>query len=643
MKFNRTMKQFIFSFLLVFAGSFAAFGQKYTETQLRDKLDSLGLRNAGLNNTVQLNISGLPLYEFVYSVGLENNLNITIDPSLNQTISYNFFDAKVKDILVFLYVNFELEYDFVGSIISVKKRTIKKETPVVRSTSKDIDVKFNKANEFLSMNLQNDTLWKVLEKVTVLSDKNFVINPEIRNKQVNAFFQNRPYEEVLDMFVKGNGLTLTKEKEGFYSIGIDSPKTANNGTSNSNQATNSGSRTQGNTKDFTLVKNSMGTLDVFANNIDLIEIVKAAAQELNQHYVLHSTVDGKANLELKNVSFDELLNNLFMTTKYNFSEKERIYVIGERKMEGVRKTEVIRMENRTIENVKTAIPKELLTDLDVAEFLELNALIVSGSDRGITELKAFLSSIDIVVPMIQIDVMLIFSSKSNTLKTGMEAGLKDQPTTTGGTIFPGLDVNMGASTINAILNAISGFGVLNLGQVTENFYASLSALETNNIIDIESTPKISTLNGQKASISIGETTYYQETQVNVQTSVTQQGVVQSKVWKSIDANLSVNIQPFVSSDEQITLTIKVDQKDFAGKADPSSPPNMTTQTFESMVRVKNGEVILLGGLEKKKNNNSGSGVPFLSRIPIIKWLFSGRSSEKSKSKLHILIKSTVTY
>jgi type IV pilus assembly protein PilQ len=99
----------------------------------------------------------------------------------------------------------------------------------------------------------------------------------------------------------------------------------------------------------------------------------------------------------------------------------------------------------------------------------------------------------------------------------------------------------------------------------------------------------------------------------------------------------------VSADEYVTLTISVEQDDFSGKVDPSSPPNISTQTLESLVRVKNGEVILLGGLERKKNNDSGSGVPWISRIPIIKWFFSSRLKEKEKSKLHILIRPTVTY
>ena len=641
MNFTFKKGNFILAFILAFVTSISVFGQNYTEDQLKTKLDSMSLKSAGLNNPIQLSISGLPLFEFIYSLGYENNLNITIDPSVNQATSYNCLDAKVKDVLVFLYMNFELEYEFTGSIIAVKKRVIIKPKAIV-VPSKQLDIAYNSANEFLSLNLVKDTLWKVIEKITVLTDKNFVISPDIRDKQVSAFFQNRPYEQVLDMLVKANGLVLLKEKEGLFTISSDVAKPSTTGN-NSNTANGGTPKQKANSADFILTKNNVGNLDVFANNIDIIEILKAAAAELNSRYVFHSTVEGKANLDLKNVSFDQLLSYLFSTTKYNYFETDNVYVIGELKMEGIRKSELIRLENRTVENVLKAIPKELMADLNISEFLELNGLIVSGSDRAITELKGFLKSLDIVVPMIQIDVMLLFSNKSANVKTGIEAGIKAAPTTTSGTLFPGLDVQLGASTINNILTTINGFGILNFGQVTENFYASLSALESNNIIEIQSTPKLATLNGQKASISIGETTYYQETQVNVSTSVTQQGVLQSKVWKDIKANLTVNIQPSVSSDEQITLTIKVTQDDFAGKIDPSSPPNMTTQTFESMVRVKNGEVILLGGLEKKKDNNSGSGVPFLSRIPVLKWLFSSRASEKAKSKLHILVKATVTY
>lgn len=629
------MKMSKYIIVLFIGFSFFGQAQKYTEPELRILLDSLSKKYKGYNNALQLNVTSLALSELVNSVALENSLNISVDPSLNQIITYNFFDAQVKDMLVFLYMNFDVEYDFIGSIMSIKKRkNIPEQAKPI--PLKKLEVSYNNANHFLSVDLKADTLWRVIEEITKLTGKNFIISPDIRNKILNGYIQNRPFDQVIDMIGRSNSL-LTKKEDDFYVLSAaDADPTS---------AKNNFNKTQPNAKgtNYSIKKNPLGNLEVSAANADLNELLIAAATEMGVHYVLYSNLEGKVNLEVRDVNFDQLLGRLFSGSKYSFANESGVYILGELKQEGIRKTDLIRIENRTIESVKAAIPKELTTDLEIAEFIELNGLIVTGPERKIDELKRFISKIDVVVPMVQIDVMLLFSKSGTTHKTGVKAGIKDQPTVTGGQVFPELDVELGSQTINNLLNALSGFGIVNLGQVTENFYVSLQALESNNVIEIESTPKVSTLNGHEATISIGETTYYQETQVNVQTSVTQQGILQSKVWKSIDANLSVKIKPFVSADEYVTLTISVQQDDFSGKVDPSSPPNITTQTFESMVRVKNGEVILLGGLEKKKKNDAGSGVPFLARIPIIKWLFSSRLKEREKSKLHILIRPTVTY
>lgn len=632
------MKKLIVILTLLFCGfSMNSTAQKYSEGTLREVLDNLSGDHPGLNNKLQLNVSGLQLSELVTSVALENNLNVSIDPNLNQLISYNFYDAQVKDMLVFLYLNFEIEYEFIGSIISIQKRKEEAVKPVIVPLKKP-EISYNPANKFLSMDLKGDTLWQVIEELTRVSKYNFVLDPEIRNQPVNAYFLNRPHEQVLEMFVKSNELSLEKNDD-YYTIskGVKDQSIVGPNARPDNYASKIKNG------DFVLVKNDVGTLDVFARDVDMEGFLQAAADETGVRYVIYSDIKGKVNLDLTDVRFDELADMVLNGTNYSIKKEGEIYMIGENKVEGLRKTELIRLDNRTIESVKTAIPNEMLSELEVKEFVELNGLILTGSARKIDELKTFINSIDVVVPMVQIDVMLLFSERGSGVKTGIKAGIRDTPTTTSGDIFPGLDVELGSQSINNILNTITGFGLVNLGQVTENFYVSLQALESNNIIDIESTPKISTLNGHEANISIGETTYYQETQVNVQTSVTNQGVLQSQQWKPIDANLSVTIKPFVSADEHVTLTINVEQDDFSGKVDPASPPNITTQTFESMVRVKNGELILLGGLEKKEKTDTGSGVPFLSRIPILKWFFSSREKTKSKSKLHILIRPIVTY
>ena len=59
--------------------------------------------------------------------------------------------------------------------------------------------------------------------------------------------------------------------------------------------------------------------------------------------------------------------------------------------------------------------------------------------------------------------------------------------------------------------------------------------------------------------------------------------------------------------------------------------------------MRNNEMAFLGGLDELKADDTGKGVPVISRIPVLKWLFSGRNKQKSKSKLHLLIKPTITH
>ena len=98
----------------------------------------------------------------------------------------------------------------------------------------------------------------------------------------------------------------------------------------------------------------------------------------------------------------------------------------------------------------------------------------------------------------------------------------------------------------------------------------------------------------------------------------------------------------VAGDNQITMSINVVQSSFNGKRiDKEAPPGMNSREFTSIIRVKDQDVVILGGLEENLKNDSGSGVPLLSRIPVIKWLFSKRKRIDSKKKLSVLIKPTI--
>jgi type IV pilus assembly protein PilQ len=370
-----------------------------------------------------------------------------------------------------------------------------------------------------------------------------------------------------------------------------------------------------------------------------------AAEQLNLTYFLYNKPENeKATLLADNITFDDLLEHIFKGKKYTYKKQDNFYLIGEQSTEGLRVTEIIQLENRSIESVLLSLPKIFFEKVEIKEFVELNGLIVSGSKTIIDELKLYIRQIDKVVPLVQIDVMIVQYNKSYNIQTGITAGLdKTKVGQTSGVLFPTGDINLNATSVNSLIDSFNGLGILKLGKVTEAFYLNMKFLEDNSIIRIESTPKIATLSGHEAKLAIGETNYYFEQNNQLLTGNINNNVLQSGTWKSTDANLSVSIKPYVSADESVTLTVSVEKSSFLGRVGATAPPGKATQQFQSLVRVKNNEMVLLGGLDELQKENSGSGVPLLSRIPVLKWLFSGRRKSKSNSKLHIFIKPTVIY
>jgi type IV pilus assembly protein PilQ len=299
--------------------------------------------------------------------------------------------------------------------------------------------------------------------------------------------------------------------------------------------------------------------------------------------------------------------------------------------------------SKSSESILTIVPAEITKELDIKVDKELNSFVVSGPAINIERFENFIKYIDKPVPVILIEVMLLEINKNTTIETGINAGIGDKPRTTAGTVYPSADINLGAQTINKIIDGFNGFGSLNIGKVVPNFYLSLKAMESNGNLKIRSSPRLSTLNGHKAFLSIGETTYYVVTNQSFYGSQIPQAS-EIKNYQPIDAELSVTIMPLVSGDGQITMDIKVIQSSFNGqKVDKDAPPGINSREFTSIIRVKDQDIIVLGGLEESVKNDSGSGVPLLSRIPILKWLFSSRKKEESKKKLSVLIKPIVIY
>ena len=299
-----------------------------------------------------------------------------------------------------------------------------------------------------------------------------------------------------------------------------------------------------------------------------------------------------------------------------------------------------RQDNQEKSSILDLIPKELHESLEITVDPELNSFYIVGPNADINRFKSFVNRIDKPVPVVLIEVMIIEVSKSSIVETGVSWGIGDSPVQTAGAIFPETNLTLGAQTINKIIGGFDGFGSFNMGKVVPNFFATIKAMESNGDLKIRSTPKLATLNGHRATFSNGQTSYYGVTERNYYGTDNPQTSEYTNYYP-IDVELGLSIKPSVTEDGQVILEIDVIQSSFGQRIAENAPPDINFRNFNSVLRMKDKDMAVLGGLEENYTNNSGSGVPLLARIPVIKWLFSKRKREGKKSKLTVLIKPTI--
>jgi type IV pilus assembly protein PilQ len=612
---------------------------------IANTLESLSMENAGLNESVELSVNGASIQEFIRGIGLTHGLNLSVDASVNDKVVNNFSNARVADVLLFLCKEYDLEINVVGSIISFRKYNAPRQEPKPVAP-KILSIEYFPEGDLLSIDLKNDSLEAIAREITRRSGKNLIISPESGGKNLSIYLQKVPFENAVDKIAFAAGLVARKTDDGIYVIekAETVAQSPDGRGGNFNRGKGGRSRGLSGNGDIQLEIKDGQRLSVAAQNVPVADLLENVSKEMGVNYMLYSVPKGDASLFLEDITYPEFLNHLLNGSTMTYKVQDSIYLIGERNIEGLRISELVRLENRTLKDVLPTIPPELKKDVEIFEFKELNGLVMSGSRPRIEELKAFLRQIDQVVPLIMIEIIIVDVKNGRETKTGLSMGLGGDKANrgTGGTIAPNIDFNFSSRSINKILSSFNGFGVLNLGRVTPDFYLNLQLLETEGLLKKRSTPKLSTLNGNEATLSIGNTEYYLELQNNL---IGTQNPVSNTTqnYKSVNADLFVKIEPVVSGDDQVTLSIEVTQSDFTARISPTAPPGSETKKFKSIIRVKNQEMILLGGLEINRNDKTGSGVPFINRIPVLKYIFGQRATKTEKNKLNLFIRPTIFY
>ena len=175
---------------------------------------------------------------------------------------------------------------------------------------------------------------------------------------------------------------------------------------------------------------------------------------------------------------------------------------------------------------------------------------------------------------------------------------------------------------------------------TFNIAGLLNFLAKNGNVNSISNPKIVTLNNQKAIISVGDNIYYKYAS-EVTTDKNGNPVTQYTIENKF-VGVLLDITPQISDNGEIILSINPKISSFKdlnqlNNKDRDMPPNTKENTLMSVVKLRNNDTLILGGLITNEESLIVNGIPILKEIPLIKYLFSSKEKVTNKKELVFVI------
>lgn len=206
------------------------------------------------------------------------------------------------------------------------------------------------------------------------------------------------------------------------------------------------------------------------------------------------------------------------------------------------------------------------------------------------------------------------------------------------------------TTQEGVLSSAFG-GVFTLALKVGDFSAFIELLETQGKVQVLSSPRVATLNNQKAIIKVGTDEFFvtDVSSTNVSTGGTT-SVNPSVTLTPFFSGVALDVTPQISEDNNVTLHIHpsisdvVDQQKTVtiGTVTQELPlARSTVRETDSIVRAQSGQVIVIGGLMQDIISDTDAGAPGVKNIPLLGHLFKHTKQSSKKSELIILLKPVV--
>ena len=275
-----------------------------------------------------------------------------------------------------------------------------------------------------------------------------------------------------------------------------------------------------------------------------------------------------------------------------------------------------------------------------------NALIVRDTESKIGVMKQLVDGLDLEVPQVQIEARIVQADTTYSRSLGVQWGIQNLNSFNGSGVAnfsSGTTGGFGGKLNDFLVNLPATVGGLTstpgvgftIGKTDGTLLdMRLSAGELLGLSKVIAAPKVTTLDKREAKISQGESIPFQTTSL------------QGTQTTFVDANLELNVTPQITSRDpkeigkQIMMKVRATRNAVGARSNPAGP-SIDRREATTQVIIRDGETMVIGGVFIDTQGNSVAGIPYLSRVPVLGWLFKQKTESVAKQELLIFLTPSI--
>jgi general secretion pathway protein D len=346
----------------------------------------------------------------------------------------------------------------------------------------------------------------------------------------------------------------------------------------------------------------------------------------------------KITVELNDVTLREALNTVALQTKTFWTpvSSNTILIAADttakrKEMENsVMKTFYLKNVSTPAELQEAAATLKSILDLNRIQLVpNQNALILRGTTDQMVLAQKLITDLDKPKPEVVIEIAVLQVSRSRIRTLGVNpptsANIVMVPGTTGG----GGSGSSGGFTLNSLgaLNA-TNFQVSIPG-------ASMSYLMSDSDTKLIQNPEIRALDNEKATLKIGDRVPVATGSFGAAAGGGGVSALVNTQFQYLDVGVNIDITPHIHSEHEVTLKMTLEVSSVSGTQNIGgiSQPIIGQRRIEHETRLRDGEVNLVGGILEDTETHSLAGYPWLTKIPILKYLFGQEDRQRQENEI----------